>query len=368
MPKAAVSPVVSSQYLKYLSLKSPLISAHHHFQHRLLRTTPAAFSKSRTHHPSHTRPLTSSLLPQRHRKTYITTLLLLSTVTTAILYQNQQQKSNMSSKLVPTNPEDVMVIRDVTPNVVTFSVPFLRFGRIPIGGRGTAVKLSSGSIAVFSPVALTASAKAKIASLGNDVRYLVATDIEHHIFLSDWKTAYPNAKLIGPEGLPEKRAKVTDDPRIGHEEFAVVFTKENKLTEKVDEDFDRDFEYEYVDGHANKELVFHYKPDRVLIEADLMFNLPATEQYSRVPESEKPKPGFLGNFFMGLQSTEGEAKGMKRFLWYAVSKDKASFNESVKRIGTWGFDSIVPCHGETIVGGGKAVFEKVFEWHLAGKK
>ncbi len=30
-----------------------------------------------------------------------------------------------------------MVIRDVTPNVVTLSVPFLRFGRFPIGGRGT---------------------------------------------------------------------------------------------------------------------------------------------------------------------------------------------------------------------------------------
>ncbi len=43
----------------------------------------------------------------------------------------------MSSKFIPQNPDDVMVIRDLTPNVVTFSVPFLRFGRFPIGGRGT---------------------------------------------------------------------------------------------------------------------------------------------------------------------------------------------------------------------------------------
>lgn len=48
-----------------------------------------------------------------------------------------RRSSNMASKLVPANPSEVMVIRDVTPNVVTFSVPFLRFGRIPIGGRGT---------------------------------------------------------------------------------------------------------------------------------------------------------------------------------------------------------------------------------------
>lgn len=43
----------------------------------------------------------------------------------------------MSDALIPSNPSDVMVIRDVTPNIVTLSVPFLRFNRIPIGGRGT---------------------------------------------------------------------------------------------------------------------------------------------------------------------------------------------------------------------------------------
>lgn len=43
----------------------------------------------------------------------------------------------MSSKLVPGNPADVMVIRNITPNIVTFSVPFARFGKIKIGGRGT---------------------------------------------------------------------------------------------------------------------------------------------------------------------------------------------------------------------------------------
>lgn len=273
----------------------------------------------------------------------------------------------MSSKLVPSNPDDVMVIRDVTPNVVTFSVPFLRFGKIPIGGRGTLVRLTSGSLAVFSPVALTDSTKAKIASLGGDVRYIIATDIEHHIFLSEWAAAFPQAKVVGPEGLPEKRAKVTDDPRIGQQPFSVVVTKSTGSAIGI-EDFDRDFALEYVSVHPNKELVFFYKPDRVLIQADLMFNLPAHEQYSRVPQAEKPKLGFLAKFFSSLQSTEGDAKGMKRFLWYAISRgDRKGFNESVERIRAWDFDTIVPCHGETIVGGGKEVFDKVFEWHLTGK-
>jgi hypothetical protein len=44
----------------------------------------------------------------------------------------------MTSKLVPSNPEKVMVIRDVVPKTITtLSVPFFRFGKIKIGGRGT---------------------------------------------------------------------------------------------------------------------------------------------------------------------------------------------------------------------------------------
>jgi len=279
----------------------------------------------------------------------------------------------MSSKLIPSNPADVMVIREVTPRVVTFSVPFLRFGMIPIGGRGTVVKLTSGALAVFSPVALTPETKAKVAALGGRVQYIVALDYEHHIFVSDWAKEYPSAKLIGPEGLPEKRQKMaasSSDPKVtGPETFSTVFTKADKLTTRIDPDFDRDFEYEYVDAHPNKEIVFFYKPDRVLIEADLMFNLPAIEQYSRVPEADKPKPGVLARVFSGLQTTEGEAKGMKRLMWYAFSRpDREGFNASMQRIARWDFDTVVPCHGETIVGNGKEVFDKIFEWHLQGHK
>lgn len=272
----------------------------------------------------------------------------------------------MSHKLIPSNPADVMVIRNVTPNIVTFSVPFSRFGTAKIGGRGTLVKLTSGSLAVFSPVALTEQTKAKVAEMGGQVDYLVALDYEHHIFLSEWKAAYPGAKLIGPEGLPEKRAKANDD-KIGSEEFAVVFKKSGKRDVRVDPAFDADFDYEYVDGHANLEIVFHYKPEKVLIEADLLFNLPATEQYSRLPEEER-KEGFVGRLFSGVQSPEGDPKWMRRMTWYLLAKDRESMNDSLRVINKWDFTTLIPCHGDVLEGNGKEVFQKVFAWHLEGKK
>lgn len=52
-------------------------------------------------------------------------------------YLYQQNGAKMSSKLIPSDPSQVMVIRDITPNVVTLSVPFARFGMIDVGGRAT---------------------------------------------------------------------------------------------------------------------------------------------------------------------------------------------------------------------------------------
>jgi len=274
----------------------------------------------------------------------------------------------MTSKLIPQHPDDVMVIRDLVPGVTTLSVPFLRFGHIKFGGRATIVKMQSGSLAVFSPVALTPTVKAKLESLGNQVAYITAPDLEHHIFLSAWASAFPSAHIIAPEGLAEKRAKLNQtDKEVTIVPINTVFTAKDKAAIKVSDEFDAEFQYEFVDAHPNKELVFCHKPSRTLIEADLLFNLPATEQYSRT--GENPATGLATRCFAGIQNTKGNAVWQKRMLWYVFSKaDRPGFNDSMRRINSWGFENLVPCHGDSIVGDGKGVFEKVMQWHLEGLK
>lgn len=196
--------------------------------------------------------------------------------------------------------------------------------------------------------------------MGNRVGYIAALDFEHHTFISDWAKAFPSAKILGVEDLPEKREK--DKATVGSK-FEHVWTSRNKNDMKVDPEFDSEFDYEYVGSHANKELVFCHKPDKTLIEADMMFNLPAREQFSRT--GEDPTSGFLTKLFVGLQSTVGSATWQKRFLWYvASSSDRNSFNQSARKIASWDFDRIIPCHGDVIETGGKGIFKKVFDWHL----
>lgn len=134
---------------------------------------------------------------------------------------------------------------------------------------------------------------------------------------------------------------------------------------KIDAEFDADFDYEYIPAHANKELLFYYKPEKTMIEADIMFNLPATEQYSKSPED--PTQGALTKLFIGLQNTHGTAIWQKRFIWYVAAKDKEGFKAGVRRANGWDFERIIPCHGDVIETGARAVWEKVFEWFLPTK-
>lgn len=265
------------------------------------------------------------------------------------------------SKLIPSDPEKVMVIRALTPDIKTFSTPFLRFGRVKIGGRGTAVRLASGTTAIFSPVALTNTVRREVEQLG-PTKYLVALDQEHHIFLEDWHKAFPDAKVIAPETLPAYRDKqgYFPIPDANWKLFEAGASKEGRLS--VDPEFDAEFDFTYVDGHANKEVVFNHRKSGTLIEGDLLFNLPATEQFSK--SGIDPKTGLFTRLFTWLNSTEGEALAQRRVIWHGIAQDKPAFNREVSRIAGWKFDRIVPCHGDVVESGGKGIFEKVMKWHL----
>lgn len=264
-------------------------------------------------------------------------------------------------KLIPADPEKVTVIQKVTPAITTFSTPFLRFGRVKIGGRGTIVKLATGNSVIFSPTALTNTVRKEVDALG-PVKYIVALDQEHHIFLEEWNKAYPQAKVVGPESLPELRKK--------QQYFAIpdaIWTSAAKGTKVVvDEEFDNEFDVEYVSAHVNKEIVVNHRPSKTLIEADLIFNLPATEQFSKSGVS--PTAGFLTKLFVNVNQTKNPL-WQQRFIWYlAGGQDRPSFNKSMGVIDGWDFDRIIPCHGDIIQSGGKDVFRKVMAWNLDALK
>jgi hypothetical protein len=216
-------------------------------------------------------------------------------------------------------------------------------------------------VAVFSPVALTDEVRSRVDKMGA-VKYIAANDAEHHIFMDDWHKAFPDAKLIGPDALKEKRESQKKPLPWTH-----LFRPKDNTSWNIDEAFDKEFNAEYVHAHANKELVFNHKPSKTLIQADLLFNLPATEQYSRT--DVHPTAGILTKLMCKINNTAGSAIWQKRFIWYALSaSDRPAFNQSMARIDKWDFERIIPCHGDVIEKDGKNIFKKVFGWHLEAAK
>lgn len=90
-------------------------------------------------------------------------------------------------------------IQDI-PDVITFSKPFSKFfGLLPLGGRSTAIRLSSSTIEpsssaielssskkhdvwVVASTPLSNETKAAIEELGT-VKYILAANVDHHLYL-----------------------------------------------------------------------------------------------------------------------------------------------------------------------------------------
>ncbi|CAE6392594.1 hypothetical protein RSOLAG22IIIB_11025 [Rhizoctonia solani] len=235
-----------------------------------------------------------------------------------------------------------LVIREVVQNVWTFSKPFARFGIFPVGGRSTAVRLQSGDVWLLASTPLNDATKAKLNELG-PVKYICGADAVHHLFLGQYKREYPEAKVIGVAALIQKKK--------GEFEFDGAYGRDPPETKYG---YEPEIQACYFSGFQNQDVAFLHAPSKTLIQADLLFNLPGKEQYSKSKSSGKFP--FFGNLGPMMRSH-------KTFLWSA-GRDKNAMSRDAKTVAGWDFDRIIPCHGDVIESGGKAAWCEAFKWYL----
>ncbi|KAF8067725.1 hypothetical protein FPV67DRAFT_1625895 [Lyophyllum atratum] len=236
------------------------------------------------------------------------------------------------------------VIREVASGVWTFSGPFARFGLIPMGGRSTAIKLrNGGGVWLLASTPLEPETKAKLDELGA-VKYIVGADAVHHLYLGDYKRAYPDAKLIAPKEAIER-----------HGDKDLVFDGAwGRDPPDTKYGFEDEVKHCFFSGFKNKDVAFFHPNTKVLIEADLLLNLPANEQYSKT--SASPKIPLFGHFtpYSWLH---------RRFLWN-LATDKEAMRRDAKTVVGWDFEKIIPCHGDVIEKDGKKAWEAAFKFYL----
>ena len=89
-----------------------------------------------------------------------------------------------------------------------------RFLGMQFGARMTIIRLPDGSLMLYSPVPISDALAAEIDQLGV-VRYLVAPNLFHHLFVADAAARWPAAVLYAPFGLAEKRRDLTIHRTLG---------------------------------------------------------------------------------------------------------------------------------------------------------
>ncbi|CEH19590.1 hypothetical protein CBOM_06897 [Ceraceosorus bombacis] len=230
----------------------------------------------------------------------------------------------------------------------TFSAPFSRFGIIPVGGRSTAARLSDGGVWVLASTPLDDVTKRGIEELGNEVKYIIAPDVVHHLYIKDFAMAYPGAKVIGVDGLEKKRTDVKWDGLYGKDAPDTRYG------------FEDDISARYFSTFANKDVAFCHHESKSLITADLIFNLPCNEQYSKTssgrPTSLIPFLSFFSKYMVPSSSFH------QSFLWSAgaaagqgsTSDRRKQFAKDAQAVSTWEFERIIMCHGDVLEGREKA--------------
>lgn len=133
----------------------------------------------------------------------------------------------------------------------------VQFLGLPFSTRMTVIRLSSGELWVHSPIKLSESITEKIDSLGS-VKYLIAPNHLHHLFISEWIAVYPNAEVYGTNEVIKKRSDISFHASLNNSQ---------------DYAWEPDIEHELFSGSPlMEECVFFHNGSSTLIVTDLVEN------------------------------------------------------------------------------------------------
>jgi len=187
-------------------------------------------------------------------------------------------------------------LESIAEGVWQIAGPSLRFiGGVKVPSRSTVVRLGSGELLVYSPIAEMPGVDA----LGR-VAHILEPSKLHDRFVAAATERWPAAAL-------HRRELALADPAIE----AIKIDGVPKLDETV---------------------VFH-RPSGTLVVADFVFNMTAENLRSR--------------FAFALTGVGGNRVAQSR-EWKWARKDRAAARASVERVLAWPIQRIAFCHGESV--------------------
>src|ERR1022692_1441440 len=194
------------------------------------------------------------------------------------------------------------------------------------------LRLADGTLLLYSPVPLTPERREAVESLG-PVKHLYAPNLLHHLWIGEWATALPSARVHAPKGLEKKHRDLRVDRIHGR-------SPEPAFSAAVDEI--------PIEGFRLCETVLLYRPARTLVVADLVHNVGRpthrwTAAYART---------------MGFY----DRVALSRVLRWTAFNDRKAARRSIDGLLGHGFHPLGVSHGEPLGAGGQKAVATAYEW------
>ena len=199
------------------------------------------------------------------------------------------------------------------------------------------IRLSNGGLFIWSPILLTHSLQAEVDAVGQ-VQQIIAPNSLHHLFVPEWKHAYPAAKVFAAPGLRKKRDDIVFDADLGSapspdwvDEIDQALMHGNLITTEV--------------------VFFHAKSGTVLF-TDLIQQLPTNlisgwrAIVARIDLMVGPEPSVPRKFRVAFANRRAARKSLQRVL-------------------AWPAQKILMAHGTPVEKDAQAYLRRAFGWLTA---
>ena len=199
------------------------------------------------------------------------------------------------------------------------------------------IRLADGALFIWSPVALSEELRAAVDALG-EVRYLIAPNSMHHLFLGDWRRAYPGARLFAPPGLRQRRRDIAFD---------------GDLQDAPAPEWSQDIDQVMVRGNLiTTEVVFFHRRSRTVLFTDLIQH-------------------FSPTWFSGWRAVVArldlmaapEPQTPRKFRNATLGRRAA--RAALTRILAWPAQKVLMAHASPIQADGQAFIVRTFRWLTA---
>ncbi|MEM6754683.1 MAG: DUF4336 domain-containing protein [Cyanobacteria bacterium P01_C01_bin.38] len=217
----------------------------------------------------------------------------------------------------------------------------LKYWGLEVGTRMTVIRLNNGELVIISPIKVDEETIAKINEVGK-VSIIIAPNLYHHLFISNFKSIYSDAKIFAAPGLEFKRQDINFDRIINQGKFGAEDEIEYFLFEGLRV-------LDLKGAFPLNEIVFFHRASQTLILTDTAFHF------------DESFP-FTTQLIMRLIG--GYKKLEPSILEKLAIREKQKVKNSIQKALEWDFERVIVAHGSILENQGKEKLIQGYEWAL----